>query len=322
MGARHAQAYNLHSKVDIKGFYDVKKSLAKNLALQFKRRIYSTMDSVLDDPEVDAVSICSPNTSHFNALKLAIKSGKNILIEKPIVTTLKHCNIITNLLRKTDLKVMVGHTNRFFPCNLSLKSVLESGRIGDPKIINTFDYMPGRIEGQKMPSWIKMKKVSGGGVFMTDLIHTVDKISWFMDSHIKKVSSPMLSNFITNKNVEDAGIAVLWLENGSVATCVHGCPSPGTYDMSTKIIGTKGEISLKFAEELKVYKKKISTINYPHKGNLLAHFKVGFFAEIDEFVKSINENRVPKVSYKEGIRAVRVILALYESFKTKRPIVI
>jgi len=320
MGERHSQAYKLHSKVKINGFWDVIPTKAKKLGLKFNGKVYPTLDSLMDDSDIEAVSICSPNVSHFNILKHAIKSRKKILVEKPIVTKSEHCDIIMKLMRKTSARVMVGHTHRFFPCNIALKKILDSGKIGTPRIINTFDYIPGRIKGQKMPPWIKSKKMSGGGILMTDLVHTVDKISWLMNSKIKKVSAPLLSDFITKRKLDDAGMANLWLKNGSMASCVHVCPSPGTWDMSTKIIGTKGEVSLKFAGDLKLYKNKITSINYPHKGNYITHSNAGFYNEIDEFIKSIEEKREPKINYKDGISAVRIILALYKSFMTKKPV--
>ena len=255
-------------------------------------------------------------------LKKAIKHEKDVLVEKPIVTTLEHCRSVMKMMRKSSSKVMVGHTHRFYPCNLALKTVLDSGKIGIPKIINTFDYIPGKNPGQKMPQWMKVGKISGGGVFMTDLIHTVDKISWWMESPIEKVFTPMMSNFIAQKGVEDAGIAVIWLKNGSMATCTHGCPSPGEADMAVKVIGTKGEAAMEFGKNLDVYRDSKLPIDYIHKGNLKRHNSSAFDAEINEFVTSILKNRQPKITYKDGIQAVNVILALYKSFKTKRPVLI
>ena len=320
LGRRHAETYKKHPNVNIKGFYDIQNILAKKISLEYHANQYDSIKSIINDSEVDALSICVPNALHFKILEKAIKVGKHILVEKPIVTTLEHCNKIIQLMKKSSSKIMVGHIHRFFTCNIALKSILDSDKIGTPLIINTFDYIPGRIPGQNIPLWVFRRKTSGGGVFMTDLVHTVDKISWLINSPIRKVFTPTISRFITNSEVENVGTAILWFANGCIASCTHGCPSPGYADMSTKIIGDKGEISLKFASDLEINKSSNSSINYKYKGNYLKQMNLAFHTEIDKFVKSVLKNQEPVVNYKEGVKAVQVILALYESFRKKRPI--
>ena len=321
MGQRHAETYKKISRhVEIKGFYDIETKLADRLASRYHAKTYDSADSAIEDPEVDAISVCTPNALHYEILKNAIKHQKNVLVEKPIVTTVEHCRSVMSMMNKSSIKIMVGHTHRFYPCNLALKSVLYSGKIGRPRIINTFDFIPGKNPGQKMPRWMKVRKISGGGVFMTDLIHTVDKISWLLNSPITKVFTPMMSNFIEQRDVEDAGIAILWLKNGAIATCTHGCPSPGAADMSIRVMGTSGEASLEFGKKLTLHKNIASNVKYKYQGNLLKHNSQAFSDEINGFVNSILYDRQPTVTYRDGVGAVRVILALYESFRQNRPV--
>jgi predicted dehydrogenase len=320
MGQRHAMAYSKHPKINIVGFFDTNKKLTKKLASSFKKIAYESIEEIMNNSSIGAISICTINSQHFDLIKKGIKSKKHILVEKPIVTTKKECIEIKKIIKKSKSRIMVGHTHRFFPCNVELRKQLQLDKIGKLKLINTFDYIPGRTKGQKVPTWIKNLELSGGGVFMTDLIHTVDKITWLTNSEIEKVYCPFMSNFITSSNVEDSGTVFLWLKNGMIASCTHTCPSPGSFDMSTKIIGEKGEISLKFADELKIIKKSHLEINFPYKGNYDKHSDQGFYNEISEFVDSIIDDREPSVNHDDGIKAVEVILGIYESFKRKQPV--
>jgi len=322
MGKRHAQILSQNPNVRINGFYDVDSSLAESLALEFNSKTYSSADSAIEDKDIQAVVISTPNSLHFEFLKKSIELNKDVLVEKPIVTTLEHCNKILDKMKYSKSKVMVGHTHRFYPCNLALKKLIDSREIGKIKLANTFDYIPGRLPGQKMPEWVKDQNLTGGGVFMTDFVHTVDKISWLFDSEIVKVYSPMLSSLTSNETVEDIGMATLWLKNGIVVNCVHGCPSPGCADMSIKIIGTEGEIDMEFAGKLNVLKDSLISIDYEGKGNSNEHTLLAFNQEINEFVSSILENRKPVVDYIIGIKAVKIILKLYESSKGDKPLVI
>lgn len=322
MGQRHAEVYSKHPRVTISGFFDIQNLLARKLASKYGTITYNEFTDIMEDSSIDAVSICTPNALHFDMLKFAIESEKNILVEKPIVTTSEHCNSLLKMMEKSTSKIMVGQTHRFYPCNIALKSLLDSNKVGIPKIVNTFDYIPGRNPGQIMPKWIKQDKISGGGVLMTDFIHTVDKIPWLMNSPIRKVHAHLISNFISKSNVEDAIVTSMELTNGVVATCVHGCPSPGAFDMSIKIIGTNGEINMRFADELEIIKRERTSIDYPHRGNPKEHTDNAFFSEINEFINSIIEKRKPKVTHFDGILAVQIILAIYRSFKEKRTITI
>lgn len=319
MGMRHADAYKKNPSATIAGFYDVRSSIASSVAAQYRSNSYKNIDEIMSDSNIDAVSICTPNSQHYEMLDMAIKADKHVLVEKPIVTTERHCDLLEKTAKKYKKKIMVGHTHRFYQCNIALRSVLDSGTIGNPKIINVFDYIPGKNPGQSVPSWTKEKKF-GGGILMTDFIHTVDKLSWFTGKTIKKVHTHMLSNFITNGSVEDAIMCTIELEGGLIANCIHGCPSPGAIDMSTKIIGTKGEVRMTFADEIAVLKKSITQIDYPFRGNYMKHSTDAFYSEIGEFLKSISEKREPKVSLRDGICAVRTILALEKSYRVKRPI--
>ena len=320
MGNRHAIAYKKNSNVNLVGFYDSDISASKYLSLKYNSKYFNSSSEVFDDSKVDAISICTPNALHFDFLKLGIKSKKHILVEKPIVTKFKECDILHNLMKNNKKKLMVGHTHRFFSCNTMVKKLIDDGKIGTPLVVNTFDYIPGRIPTENMPSWVKNKKISGGGIFITDLVHTIDKITWWLKSDIEKVYVPYFSNSISKKNVEDVGIVILWFKNGSVATCVHGSPSPGKLDMSTKILGDKGEINLQFGGKLELINKKTTSIKYPFQNRSTAHTLHGFYDEINEFIDAIKEKRVPSVNCDTGIKTVKTVLSLYESIKKKSPI--
>tara|TARA_B110000495_G_C23043752_1_gene628669 strand:+ start:12848 stop:13864 length:1017 start_codon:yes stop_codon:yes gene_type:complete len=320
MGNRHAIAYKKNSDVKLVGFYDSDISVSKNLSLKYNSKYFNSYSELFHDSTIDAISICTPNALHFNFIKLGIKYKKHILVEKPIVTKFKECDILHNLMKNNKKNLMVGHTHRFFSCNTMVKKLLDSGKIGKPLLINTFDYIPGRIPTENMPSWVKNKKISGGGIFITDLVHTIDKITWWFKSDVEKVYVPYLSNSISKKNVEDVGIVILWLKNGTVATCIHGSPSPGKLDMSTKILGDKGEISLQFGSKLELINKKITLVKYPFQNRSSSHTLNGFYDEINEFIDSIKQKRAPSVNYDSGIKTVKTVLSLYESMKKKSPI--
>jgi UDP-N-acetylglucosamine 3-dehydrogenase len=320
MGNRHAKFYKQNKNVNIHGFYDSNQKLAIDLANKFHSKYFLDIDSIMNDVNIDAISICTPNALHYDLLVKGIKKNKHILVEKPIVTTLKECQNLEKIMKKVTTKIMVGHTHRFYPCNIALKSLLKSGKIGIPKVLNCFEYIPGRNPTDKMPTWIKNSEISGGGVLMTDFVHTIDKLSWILESKIKKVYAPFISNFISGKNVEDVAIVNLWFENGSVATCVTGCPSPGGIDSNIRVIGKKGEIQMEFAGKLNLLTTKKSSKKYKHQEEYQKHSDYAFKLEIDEFVKAIIYNLKPKITYMDGINTIKTVFAIYKSNEKNIPI--
>ena len=88
---RHAYEYSLNKDVKIVGFFDYVESRAKEMAKEFNAKVYPTLESLLEDKNVDSVSVCVANSFHSDITIKALRSGKNVLCEKPMATNLEDC---------------------------------------------------------------------------------------------------------------------------------------------------------------------------------------------------------------------------------------
>lgn len=123
-----------------------------------------------------------------------------------------------------------------------------------------------------------------------------------------------------SSKVEQMGLITLKFLDGSAASIMPIVPSWNIRDRGLKIIGKTGALFVKYGEEIKVGQKNWKQYNFKYKSSppSYEHNLQGFVNELSEFVQSIKEKRTPLVSGIDGRKNLQIILAMYESFKTKK----
>ena len=117
--------------------------------------IYATdeLDSVINDPDIDAVVIATPVASHYDLTIQALNMGKHVLVEKPMATKTDQVRKISQLAREKELVAMVGHTFLFNSAVRYVKSIIESGELGDIRYIYSQRLNLGRIRDDVDALW-------------------------------------------------------------------------------------------------------------------------------------------------------------------------
>ncbi|MEM2112511.1 MAG: Gfo/Idh/MocA family oxidoreductase [Candidatus Bathyarchaeia archaeon] len=329
MADRHAEAYQKIEGVNLIGFVghvDIQK--AKGLASKYHAEWFESVQKLLARKNLDAVDICTPTLTHTEICMECLEAGKHVLVEKPLASSLKDCDLIISKAIKVGSTLMVGHVSRFFPSHIEAKRVINMGEIGDPIMALDFFITPGGLPGKEgMPSWVKYRTL-GGGNFMDNGIHCVDRLRWWLNSDIESVYTVGMKNLIEDGDMDTHGMAVLKFKNGTFATIAGVCPSTGAYENSTKIIGTKAALYIQLGKEVTVVTDTRKEVPFPFSVSKTemypsySHNIAGFESELREFVGSIREHRVPSVTGYDGRAAVEGVLAIYKSFETGRPIVL
>ena len=318
MGERHALAYEKIHNANLIGFADIMPEQSQKLAEQFGKKNYS-VDEILDDKSINAIHVCTPNTSHFETTLKVIRAGKHVLVEKPMALSLNECDDMISESKKSGMNLMVGHTYRFYPSSLKVQQLLDTGNLGQIKLVTSYSLDPGFLQGKgKTPNWALSKEM-GGGVFF-DAIHAIDLFrSWF-HSEISEVYVPIMDKIYDEFTAEQMGLATLRFENGIVGTIMPVSPTWGIRDNSTIIIGKKGVISVTYGEEVKLGQKEWEEFDFQYRSRPVNHEHnlQGFINEISEFVKSIEENRSPLVTMEDGRKNLQVVLSMYESYHKKK----
>lgn len=138
-------------------------------------------ESLVTDPRISAVCICTPNVLHAPIALMAATHGKHVLVEKPMATTVEDADRMINVANEHNVILMVGHHRRLQGCYRLAKSLLASGWLGKPKSITATLKQPGPVEWAPGSTWFYQDVSSGGGVLFDIGIHMADIVTWYMN---------------------------------------------------------------------------------------------------------------------------------------------
>ncbi len=147
---RHLPEYAANPNAEIVAFYDKNMKRAQDMAAQYGGKVYDSFYELVDDPNVDAVSICVENRSHAEICTAALYAGKHVLCEKPMAVTLAECESMVAAAERNGRHLMVGHNMRFDPVHRKAKQLLDSGIIGDVITFRSIRATPGPRAGQRI----------------------------------------------------------------------------------------------------------------------------------------------------------------------------
>ncbi len=167
IGQEHMFVTTLEGRASIHGIYDqqalsiatAQKEYAKYAGNELV--VYDSLIAACSDAEVDALIICTPNYTHIDILKVAVRFGKPILLEKPMASTLEDAIEITRIARNYDTVLQIGLQYRYKSMYVeALHEALERHSLGDVKFINMLEHRPPFLD--KVGQWNKLSKFSGG----------------------------------------------------------------------------------------------------------------------------------------------------------------
>jgi len=195
LGSIHTKLWKHNLDVDLVGIYDVDKDKGINIANEYFIKSFDSLDELFQN--VDAVTIASPTTTHYEVAKLAIENNKHCFIEKPITSTYEEAVKLIELAEKSKVLIQVGHVERFNPAIKALKET--------------------RIE----PMFIEAHRLSQFKPRATDvsvihdlMIHDIDLMLLLVNSEIKTLDATGVSVITDTIDIANARIK---FENGAVA---------------------------------------------------------------------------------------------------------
>lgn len=191
IGQEHMRVTELEGRAFVYGLFDTsKKSLdvAQKIFKEHSDRelvIYETMESACMDPAVDAILICTPNHTHLDVLKVAVKSGKPILLEKPMAPTLEDARQIAEIASAYPAPIQVGLQYRYKATYAeSIQEVLTRGVLGEVKTVSMAEHRPPFLD--KVGQWNKFSEKSGG-TLVEKCCHYFDLMNMFAGARPKRV---------------------------------------------------------------------------------------------------------------------------------------
>jgi len=195
LGKIHIKCIQMIPEFQLVGFYDADEENAKKVSEELSIKSFESIDELIDN--VDVVDIVTPTVAHFECASKALKKFKHVFIEKPVVTTIEEAKALLSISREADVKVQVGHVERFNPAFVSVRD-----EIKDPVFIEGHRLAMFNPRGTDVP------------VVLDLMIHDIDIVLSVVKSKVKKVYADGVKIV---SDTPDIANARLEFENGCVA---------------------------------------------------------------------------------------------------------
>lgn len=289
---------------------------------------FDSVEELLASKDVDVVCICTPSGLHAPLAVKAAEAGKHIVVEKPMAINLKEADDIIGACEANGVKLSVISQLRFSPAVIKLKEAVDQGLLGRLVMGDVVMKFYRSREYYANSGWRGTWKMDGGGALMNQGIHGVDVLQYIM--------GPLKSVYANTRTlareieVEDTAAAVVEFKSGALGV-IQGTTSifPGS-PRRLEINGDKGTIAL---EEDSIIQWDIEGRELP-EDVILKHTEnksssnpadieaSGHLRQIGDMADAIRSGRKPLIDQYEGRKPIEIIMAIYESSRTGRPVML
>jgi len=275
-----------------------------------------TFEELLEVPDLDAVVICSPTDTHADYVVKAAKAGKHIFCEKPLDLSLERVREVLDVVRESGVKLMLGFNRRFDPEFKKIRSLVESGQVGDPQIVK----ITSRDPGPPPVSYIK----SSGGMFLDMTIHDFDMARYISGKQVKEVyakAAVKVDPGIGEAGDVDTAVIVLTFEDDSMAVIDNCRKAAYGYDQRLEVFGSKGmaQAENNFPNHHKLYTEEGVSSDLPMYF-FLERYDASYNQEIREFVDALVSDGPMPVDGEDGLISIALGLAAKKSLVENRPV--
>ncbi|EHQ30795.1 Gfo/Idh/MocA family protein [Mucilaginibacter paludis] len=320
-------------KWELKMVCDRSEDLCRKRADEFKMYDYTTnYQDMLDDREIDAIAIYTPDHLHAEHVKQALLHGKHVICTKPFIDDLSTANELIELAEKVGKKVFIGQSSRFFEPAKRQRKDFEAQLIGDLITIESHYHADHRWFLEKPWALESSFKWLYGG-----LSHPVDFIRWYMPDIEEVMGYGMISSNAKTAGLknEDTMHFIFRATDGRIARvsgAYTGPTQPAQRDSGMTVIlrGTEGASQadyheLRYAITDKTGEEKIvcwgdSTIKYYFRFEGQSHHAGEYQNYLEYFADSIEQDFTAYPDLKEGIGTVALLQAMDQSLQTGKPV--
>ncbi|MDD3822111.1 MAG: Gfo/Idh/MocA family oxidoreductase [Bacilli bacterium] len=327
----HIQAA-IDNNLIITALCDIEKNKATNLISKFnldrnKVKIYTDYKEMIKKEKLDLVGIATESGKHAAIALDCIKAKCNLIIEKPIALSLNDVDKIIEAAKLNKVVVSSCHQNRFNKSILRIRKALEEGKFG------RMLYGTAHIRWNRGPGYYQQATWRGtweqdGGALMNQCIHNIDILIWMMNSEIEEVyayTDRLCHDYI---EAEDFGIAVIKFKNGSYGI-IEGTTNiyPANLEETLYLFGEKGTVKAggKSVNIIEEWAFADSTNDAQEVKELYSEFPdniygFGHNSLYKDVIKAIKNNEEPYITIKDGKKALEVVLGIYKSAATGKPV--
>jgi len=315
---RHAEQINRLAV--LQAVCDTVESHALNLGKHFESNVYTSYDDLLlNEKDLDVISICTPNGLHAEHSIKAFRHGIHVLCEKPMAISVFDCGEMIKEAEKFNRRLFVVKQNRYNPPVKAIKQALDENRFGKILSLQLNCFWNRNKDYYSGSEWKGTNKLDGGTLF-TQYSHFIDLLYW-MFGDVKRVEA-MTKNLNHEKIIEfeDTGVVILEFYNGIIGTINYTVNSFGkNMEGSLTVFGEYGTVKIggQYLNELEYQNIKdyqITDIPYGNPPNNYGKY-VGSMSNHDKVYENVidvllNKGMIGTNGF-EGLKTVEIIDKIY-----------
>lgn len=311
------------------------------------RHVFSSFNEMYEAVELDAVAVATDHKNHFAPAMSAIEHGVNVIVEKPIATSLEEAYQLVEAARANDVKLGGVFQRRFFPAAQRMHHAINEGRLGKIVAAECIAHLGRDRSYFEQDAWRGTWKGEGGGVLMNQTIHMIDMLLWMLGRPTEVYGRWKTIKHAEYIDVEDSAAAVVAFDSGALATVqavttfengliakVGSKPNPDALTehvapgFRLSVHGTKGD-TISLAESPELMQAATDQWTFDGESTRVAEWategsNLGFPAfhtdQLRDFALAILDDRQPSVTGEEAYNALELVKAVYLSESRRAPI--
>jgi myo-inositol 2-dehydrogenase/D-chiro-inositol 1-dehydrogenase len=271
---------------------------------------------IFGNRDIEAVLICSSTDTHATLIEQAAAAGKQIFCEKPVDQTLPKIDSALAAVARAGVKLQVGFNRRFDANFARIRQAVISGEIGTPHLLHIISRDP----APPPVSYIRQS----GGMFLDMTIHDFDMARFLADEEVEEVyasAGVMVDPAIGETGDVDTAIVLLKFRSGLIGTIDNSRKAVYGYDQRAEILGSAGSIATENCYPNQAIVSTAQAVRRDLPLNFfMERYTESFATELQEFVRTVIEDREPPVNGADGRAAVVIGIAALESHLEHRPV--
>jgi predicted dehydrogenase len=314
----HLHAYSYldclinHQGAEVAGVYDDDRGRVAEVLEKYDLSYYEDYGELLETEKPDGAIVTSANVKHRGMVERSAAAGVSVLCEKPIATTMEDAEAMIEACKNAGVTLGTAFPCRYAPTIIGLKSMIESGGLGDIAAISSTNH------GQMPPGWFSDPELAGGGAVFDHTVHLADAMRWFLASEVVEVYAEA-DTLLHDANIDDVGLLSIKFANGIIATIDASWSRPEAFptwgDVVLRVIGSKSTIEIDCFKQHNVHYRNAEKL--PAWQYWGTDINMGL---ISDWLSSLEEGREPSITGHDGLKAMEVALMAYESIRTNQPV--
>lgn len=279
--------------------------------------VYEEAAEVLMLPEIDAVVIATPTSTHHNLVIAAAEAGKAIFCEKPLALTLAQTHAALAAVRHAGVPLQVGFMRRFDAAYQKARALITAGQIGEPVTFKAISRDP------FCPPSNYLDPSQNGGLILDMAIHDFDMARWLMDSEVVQVTAEgtlrVCKDLAMTGDIDNALINLRFASDALGNVEVSRNAFYG-YDIRTEVLGSEGALMIGAQQYTPVVLLTRAGAQHDTMPYLVERFGAAYQSQIQHFVDCLRDGREPSVGGAEALAACEIGVAATLACQTNQPV--